>query len=83
MECLITHEKPVGLLMIFSGYLLALLGGMIGLLIGSRLLAYNIDDMGHRIYLFDEPSRRHGRIMVVVAGIVIFCALLLNISLRV
>jgi len=83
MECIIRHEKPVGILMIFSGYLLALLGGMIGLLIGSRLLAYLLDDRGQRIYLFDEPSRRHGRIMVVLASIVIFCGLVLNIILRV
>ena len=83
MECIIRYEKPVGILMILSGYLLALSGGMFGLLIGSRLLAYNIDDRGHRIYLFDQPSRRHGKIMVVLASIVIFCGLVLNISLRV
>ena len=83
MECIIRYEKPVGILMILSGYLLALFGGMVGLVIGSRLLAYNIDNRGYRIYLFDEPSRRHGRVIVVVACIVIVCGLVLNISLRV
>ncbi len=83
MECIARYEKPVGILMIFCGYLLSLLGGMVGLLIGSRLLAYNLDDRGQRIYLFDAPTRRHGRLMVILAAIVIFCGLVLNITLRV
>ncbi len=83
MNCIIDREKPVGNLMILFGYVLSLLGGMVGLLIGSRLLAYNLDRTGHRIYLFDAPSRRHGRIMVVLACIVILCALVLNVSFRV
>jgi hypothetical protein len=83
MTCTIKYEKPVGILTIFCGYLLALLGGMIGLLIGSRLLAYNLDNAGQRIYHFDEPSRRHGKIMVALAAVVILCGLVLNISLKV
>ena len=83
MECGTKHEKPVGILLLLCGYVLALLGGMIGLLIGSRLLAYNLDNTGQRIYLFDEPSRRHGKIMVALASIVILCGLVLNISLKV
>ncbi|MEJ2154499.1 MAG: hypothetical protein P8X96_04135 [Desulfobacteraceae bacterium] len=78
----IKYEKPVGILMILCGYMLALLGGMVGLLIGSRLLAYNMDNTGQRIYLFDEPSRRHGKIMVVLASIVILFGMVLNISLK-
>ena len=83
MENIIRYEKPVGNLMILSGYLLALLGGMMGLLIGSRLLAYNLDNAGHRIYLFDGSSRRHGKAIVVLASIVILFSLVLNISLKV
>lgn len=83
MTCTVKYEKPGGILMILCGYLLALLGGMIGLLIGSRLLAYNMDSAGQRIYLFDEPSRRHGKIMVALAAVVILCSLVLNISLKV
>ena len=83
MERYTSNEKPVGNLMIFCGYLLALLGGMIGLLIGSRLLTYNLDAAGQRIYLFDAPSRRHGKVMVGIAFAVIMCGLIVNIFLRV
>lgn len=83
MECIIHEEKPVGSLMIFCGYLLSLLGGMVGLLIGSRLLRYDVDVRGQRVYMFDQQTRKHGKIMVGLAGGVIFCGLILNISLKV
>ena len=83
MECIVHKEKPVGNLMIFCGYLLVLLGGMPGLLIGSRLLTYEVGFSGQRFYMFDRQSRRHGKIMVALAGVVIFCGLVLNISLKV
>ena len=79
----IQKEKPVGSLMICCGYLLSLLGGMIGLLIGSRLLTYDVDVSGQRIYMFDRQSRRHGKIMVALASVVIFCGLVFNITLKI
>lgn len=66
-----------------SGYLMSVLGGMVGLVIGNHLLSYDQTLSGEKIYRFNAQSRRHGKIMVVLASAVIFFCLIFNVSLKV
>lgn len=56
---------------IYAGYIFALLGGAIGILIGISLLtAKKTLPDGRRVYTYSQADRRHGNQIVVISGIV-------------
>ena len=69
-------------MMILCGYVLALFGGMIGLMIGNYLLTNDATVRGERIYRFDRQTRRHAKAIIALASVVILIGLLLNLSLK-
>jgi hypothetical protein len=61
----------------FIGYVLALSGGILGILIGWHLMNFKkVLPNGERVYVYTKTARKHGRIIVVL-GIVCFCTLIL------
>ena len=51
---------------IFIGYLFAIMGGMIGIIIGVILLTKKVLPDGQKVYIYDTDDRKHGK------GILIF-----------
>jgi hypothetical protein len=61
----------------FLGYVLALGGGILGMLIGWHLMRFKkVLPNGERVYVYRKSDRRHGSIIFVL-GIVCFFALIL------
>jgi hypothetical protein len=52
--------------LLIAGYAFTILGGVVGVMIGSRIRNRNwgTDAKGKKLFAYDEPSRKHGRIMV-------------------
>jgi hypothetical protein len=61
----------------FIGYVLALGGGVLGILIGWHLMNFKkVLPNGERVYVYTKTARKHGSVIVVL-GIVCFCTLIL------
>jgi len=57
---------------IIAGYILALLGGLIGLFIGLQLLTYKKTlPNGDIVHVYSELDRKHGLIIIVIGVIML------------
>ncbi len=69
-QALATHEKPASFWLV-AGFMLAILGGLGGILIG---LNYFNDKKrlpnGQPVYTYDDATRRKGRLMLLIGGVV-------------
>jgi len=83
MEYILEEQRPIGNLMITVGYILALLGGLLGLLIGNHILTSYIAGRGEKIPKYDEHARYHGKIITAIAMVMVIVALCLNMALKV
>jgi hypothetical protein len=64
----IDYEKNAGSGWLIAGYIFALLGGLIGIWIGSRLLFGKVKlTDGTIVKTYDESSRTQGTIILVLA----------------
>lgn len=75
-------SKPQGgqLGWIILGYLMAFLGGFLGLLIGYFIWhAMNKLPNGTKVYSYDEVTRKHGKIIFILSAIIFPIALILRI----
>ena len=65
---------------IILGYILAFLGGLLGIFIGWHLLTFKKTlPNGNRIYVYSENDRKHGNRIVIVGGIFIIVWVLYRI----
>ena len=55
--------------LIIAGYVFAFLGGLIGVGIGSslRFMGKGKDASGKKVYAYDEASRRHGLLILLLS----------------
>jgi hypothetical protein len=83
MQYLLNEEKPAGNVLIVLGYVLAFLGGMIGLFIGNHILTSWVSASGEEFYKFDERSRLHARNIIILAVAVIVFGLFFNLGLKI
>ena len=83
MDSVLKEEKTVSNHLLLAGYLLALLGGMVGLFIGNHLLTSYITLQGEEIYKFDEGSRLHGKIITTLAVSMIILCMCINLALKI
>jgi hypothetical protein len=62
---------------VIIGYISSILGGLPGIIIGSILLtAKNALPNGHVGYVFNEASRKHGKIILYLGSIVLILSIL-------
>jgi hypothetical protein len=67
------EPEPGGSLWILIGYLSAILGGAIGIIIGALLINFKKTlPNGERVYNYREQDRRHGKIIIGISVISIF-----------
>ena len=70
-------------LWIILGYVLAILGGISSLMIGLPfILAKKTLPDGARIFIYNSSTRRHGKNIVILAGISILINLFIGVSLK-
>jgi hypothetical protein len=78
LEVLARPEKD-GKNMVYTGYMLAFLGGFFGVLIGLLLWqSTKVLPNGKKVHTYDEKSRKNGRIIVIVALVVFSISLALR-----
>jgi hypothetical protein len=62
---------------VIAGYIFSLLGGVFGMIIGSILISAktNLPD-GSTRYVFNEKSRKHGKIILYVGSSILILSIL-------
>lgn len=68
----VRHHEPkrASAVLLFMGYLSAVLGGLLGIWIGHHLAGARIQGSARRVHRYDQRSRRHGKAMWVIGAIV-------------
>ncbi|HEY1872019.1 MAG TPA: hypothetical protein VGG71_13235 [Chitinophagaceae bacterium] len=62
---------------VIIGYISSFFGGLLGIVIGSVLLtAKKALRDGQVLYVFNEPSRKHGRIILYLGSVVLILSIL-------
>lgn len=65
------------------GYLIAIIGGLLSLVIALPfVLSRKTLPDGRRMFIYDTVTRRHGRNMLIIAGVVILLSLFVNDKVR-
>ncbi|MCP4439397.1 MAG: hypothetical protein GY810_10695 [Aureispira sp.] len=73
------QAKSVEAKKIGFAYLMAVIGGFIGIFYGMHYLSdKGYDPDGRSFYTYDENARKHGR-QILILGIVVFIAVILNV----
>lgn len=80
MEQVLKQDRPVGNFMLIIGYVSSLLGGLIGILIGTHIWRSNVIIGGEKVYKFDEQSRRHGKIIAIIGITMMILGIFLQIA---
>jgi hypothetical protein len=83
MQYMLNEEKPAGNVLIAFGYMLALVGGMIGLLIGNHIMTSWPSSRGEEFYKFDERSRLHARNIIILSVATIVFGLLFTLAQKI
>jgi hypothetical protein len=72
IESLTNKKESMNVVFLILGYILALLGGLLGIGMGWYLLNHSkILPNGEKVYIFNDSNRQNGRIMMYI-GIVSF-----------
>jgi hypothetical protein len=71
------HKRSQGVWLIIVGYVFSFLGGLLGIVIGSAIMAAkkSLHD-GSRIYFFNERARKHGKIILYLGCIILVVSIL-------
>ncbi len=63
-----TPNQPAGKGLVIAGYIFAVLGGLIGLVIGAHMKWGKITDAsGAKVLKYDEASQKKGLIIFIIA----------------
>ncbi len=77
----IVSRAPLWLLIL--GWIFAVLGGFIGLLIGVHIRSAKITDLdGHKANRYDDGSRKQGLIIVILSIVMLVVWMAVNIASR-
>lgn len=68
MNANLSFENQASMGLIIGGYIFALLGGAIGMLIGLYLISSKKTFGNEKAYRFNNKSRNHGWIIFVLGG---------------
>jgi len=80
MSTAIIANKKISTGLLVAGYVFSLLGGLIGLAIGSQVWRGKVNTpSGEKAFKYDESSRRHGRVMVFLAAGMMILGLVIQI----
>jgi len=73
----LSHQSNGIHILVIIGYISSFLGGLIGMFIASVILtAKRILPNGQAMYVFNERSRKHGKIILYLASLVLIVSIL-------
>lgn len=76
----LAEPEPISRKWIFAGYLVSLLGGVIGIIMGVLLMSARktLPD-GNRVYVYNSTDRSHGKTMALLALIIFMISVAIRI----
>lgn len=65
----LSNPEPASIYVLIMGYIFAFIGILLGILIGWHLRSYKkLLPNGERVYAYSDKSRKHGTIIIIIAG---------------